>query len=172
MAKTTSRKGNSTARAAVKGKGAGRGKPKRKVSHPKVPFQRHLALGSEGRYFDLQEIFRRLNAKHFRYALRDYTIMWGRKRKLPPKEYFVFGTIQEEDRVIRIHPLLDAPFVPQWFIEYVVYHEMLHSVVPDEWDERGRRRVHTERFLRRERKFPWYAKARRWEEENLARFLR
>jgi hypothetical protein len=31
-------------------------------------------------------------------------VMWGRKRKVRPKEYFVFGTIQEADRIIRIHP--------------------------------------------------------------------
>lgn len=134
--------------------------------------QRQLPFRHEGRYFDLKAIFNKLNAKYFRYALRDYTITWGRRRKLPPREYFVFGTIQEEDRLIRIHPLLDAPFVPLWFLQYVIYHEMLHSVVPDEFDASGRRRVHTERFARREQKFPLYARARRWEDENLARFLR
>jgi len=98
--------------------------------------------------------------------------MWGRRRKHRPREYFIFGTIQEEDQVIRINPLLDQPFVPLWFLRYVLYHEMLHSVVPDETVSRGRRRVHTEEFNRRERDFPSYRRARRWEEENLARFLR
>lgn len=98
--------------------------------------------------------------------------MWGRRRRQRPKEYFVFGTIQEEDRVIRINPLLDQPFVPLWFLEYVLYHEMLHSVVPDEPVRGGKRRVHTEKFNRREREFPGYRRARRWEEENLTRFLR
>ena len=59
---------------------------------------------------------------------------------------------------------------PTWL--YSVYHEMLHSVVPDKTLPGGRRRVHTEEFSRRERKFPGYLRARRWEEENLARFLR
>jgi predicted metal-dependent hydrolase len=62
--------------------------------------------------------------------------------------------------------------VPLWFLRYVLYHEMLHSVVPDEIGPDGRRRIHTERFYRREREFPGYRRARRWEEENLARFLR
>src|SRR5438093_5498241 len=113
---------------------------KRKVASPKLPMQRQLQFGHEGRYFDLRPIFDKLNARYFRSpALRRYKIVWGRKRRLPPKEYFVFGTIQEEDRVIRIHPLLDQRFVPQWFLEYVIYHEMLHSVVPDELNDRGRR---------------------------------
>ncbi len=134
--------------------------------------QRQLSFFSEGRYFDLQAIFRKLNHKYFRNSLKRYSIVWGRKRKLPPKEYFVFGTIQEEDRIIRIHPLLDARFVPAWFIEYVIYHEMLHTVVPDEVDASGRRCVHTDRFNRLERKFPGYTKAKKWEDENLVRFLR
>jgi hypothetical protein len=74
--------------------------------------------------------------------------------------------------VIRIHPLLDQPFVPRWFLEYVLYHEMLHSVVPEEVDSTGRRRIHTQEFYRRERAFPRYHRARRWETENLARCLR
>jgi hypothetical protein len=69
-------------------------------------------------------------------------------------------------------PGLDQPFVPGWFLRYVLYHEMLHSVVPDKVLSQGRRRVHTEEFNRRERQFPGYRRARRWEEENLSRFLR
>lgn len=74
--------------------------------------------------------------------------------------------------MIRVHPLLDAPFVPQWFMEYVLYHEMLHAVVPDEWDANGRRCVHTEAFREKEKRFPLYRRARKWEAENLGRFLR
>lgn len=147
-------------------------KRKRKVSHSRLPFQKELPFGCEGRYFNLKAIFNKLNARYFRNRLRGYAIVWGRRRRLPPKEYFVFGSIQEEDRIIRIHPLLDARFVPRWFLEYVVYHEMLHSVVPDEFDANGRRRVHTEEFNRREQAYPRYKAARRWEEENLCRFLR
>ena len=148
-------------------------KAKRKIAHPKVLLQRQFPFSHEGQYFDLQEIFNRINYLYFRATpLRGYTITWGRRRKMPPKEYFVFGTIQEEDRIIRIHPRLDAAFVPLWFLEYVVYHEMLHSVVPDELCTSGRRKVHTEEFYRREKQFIHYRRARRWEDENLARFLR
>ena len=134
--------------------------------------QGQLNLRHEGRYFDLRAIFEQLNKRHFRGRLRGYNVMWGRQRKQRPKDYFVFGTIQEEDRLIRINPSLDQPFVPVWFLRYVLYHEMLHSVVPDETISKGRRRVHTEKFNRLERSFPSYRRARRWEEENLARFLR
>jgi hypothetical protein len=147
-------------------------KTKRKLAHSTLPMQCHLNLQHEGKHFDLRPIFEQLNQRYFRGRLRGYKVMWGRRRKQRPKEYFVFGTIQEEDRVIRIHPLLDQPFVPPWFLRYVLYHEMLHSVVPDEVMSRGRRRVHTEEFNRRERQFPSFRRARRWEDDNLARFLR
>jgi predicted SprT family Zn-dependent metalloprotease len=134
--------------------------------------QRQFAFQEKGRFFDLRKVFDKLNGRYFRNQLRGYTIMWGRKRKQRPREYMIFGTIYEEDRVIRIHPLLDRAFVPSWFLEYVVYHEMCHAVVPDEFDERGRRIVHHEKFYARERQFHWFRRAKQWEDENLARFLR
>ena len=145
---------------------------KRKISCLSLPLQRQLSFDSEGRFFDLKAIFDKLNARYFAKSLRGYRVIWGRRRKKRPKSYLVFASIQEEDRVIRVHPLLDARFVPQWFMEYVLYHEMLHAVVPDEFDENGRRLVHTERFRQRERRFPFFMRARRWEAENLGRFLR
>ena len=157
----------------MKGKGRSRAKKtKRKLAHPRLPVQGQLNLEPEGRHFDLREIFEKLNRRYFGGRLRNYEVKWGRRRKERPKEYFIFGTIQEEDRVIRINPALDQSFVPLWFLQYVLYHEMLHSVVPDEALPGGRRRVHTEEFNRRERLYPNYTRARRWEEHNLGRFLR
>src|ERR1700684_3361758 len=147
------------------------GKRKRKLSFKRLPVLRRHQVSTEGEYFDLKALFDKLNAEYFNNALRGYTIPWGRKRKQPPKEYFVFGTIQEEDRMIRIHPLLDRSFVPTWFLEYVVYHEMLHAMVPDQYDGSGRRLVHHEKFLARERRFHWFRRAKTWEQDNLARFL-
>ncbi|MBV9009776.1 MAG: hypothetical protein JO354_11520 [Verrucomicrobia bacterium] len=145
---------------------------KRKIARPRLPLQRQLELENEGRYFDLRAMFEKLNSRQFSNRLRGYKVVWGRKRRERPREYFVFGTIQEEDRVIRINPWLDQRFVPAWFLEYVLYHEMLHAIVPDGLLSDGRRRVHTDEFNRREREFRFYKRARRWEEENLARFLR
>ena len=157
----------------MKGKGRKvRKKTKRKLAHPRLPLQRQLDLEQEGEHFDLRKIFEKLNRRYFGGRLRNYEVKWGRRRKERPREYFIFGTIQEEDRVIRINPALDQSFVPLWFLKYVLYHEMLHSVVPDEALPGGRRRVHTEEFNRRERLYPNYTRARRWEEDNLGKFLR
>lgn len=147
--------------------------PKRKMASLKLPMQRQFEFlePSQGRYFNLRAIFDKLNARYFRNRLRGYSILWGRRRKERPRDQIVFGTIQEEDRVIRIHPLLDRHFIPTWFVEYVMYHEMCHAVVPDQFDSSGRRIVHHEKFFARERRFHWFRRAKLWEQENLGRFL-
>jgi hypothetical protein len=146
--------------------------PKRKACVPKLPMQRQFDFEeAQGRHFNLRAIFDKLNARYFRNRIRGYRIIWGRRRRQRPRETVIFGTIQEEDRLIRIHPLLDRAFVPAWFIDYVVYHEMLHSVVADRYDESGRRIVHHEVFWEKERRFHWFRRAKAWEQDNLARFL-
>jgi hypothetical protein len=70
-------------------------KTKRKVAYSKLPMQRQLNLRHEGKYFDLQRIFDRLNERYFRGRLRGYEVKWGRRRRHRPKEYFIVGTIQE-----------------------------------------------------------------------------
>src|SRR5438552_7752258 len=107
-------------------------KTKRKLAHPKLPMQGQLNLRQEGTHCDLRPIFDDLNRRYFRGRLRDYKGMWGRRRKRRPREYFIFGTIQEEDCVIRINPALDQPVVTLWFLRYVRYHETIHSTSPDE----------------------------------------
>lgn len=134
--------------------------------------QRQFAFPEQGRHFNLRAIFDKLNARYFRCRLKDYQIVWGRRRKDRPTNEIVFGTIQECDRMIRIHPLLDRAFIPKWFVEYVVYHEMCHAVVPDLYTKSGKRIVHHNAFYEKERKFHWFKRAKRWEQENLGRFLR
>jgi hypothetical protein len=149
--------------------------PKRKACAPRFPMQRQFEFDedeAQGKVFNLRTVFRNLNAEYFnnRFPAR-YRIVWARKTKGRPKNQIVFGYIQEEDRIIKIHPLLDRRFVPTWFLEYVVYHEMCHAVVRDEYDSAGRRIVHHEKFFARERRFHWFRRAKTWEQENLARFL-
>src|SRR3954454_9561282 len=124
---------------------------KRKLAHPQLPMQQQLNLRHEGTHFDLRAIFDDLNQRHLRNRLRGYKVVWGRRRKHRPRGQFVLGTIQEEDRVIRINTALYQPVVPTSFLRYVFYHEMLLAVEPDETPSRTRRRVHPEEFNRRER---------------------
>ena len=134
--------------------------------------QRQFAFPEQGRHFNLRQIFDKLNARYFRNRLKDYQIIWGRKRRERPTNEIVFGTIQECDRMIRIHPLLDRAIIPKWFVEYVVYHEMCHAVVPDRYTKSGKRIVHHDGFFERERKYRFFKRAKQGESENLGKFRR
>jgi hypothetical protein len=145
---------------------------KRHSLAPRGAWQGEFDFQTEGRHFNLRAIFDRVNERYFRNRLHGYTIKWGQRRRKKPLSMIVFGCIQEEDRVIRINPLLDRSFVPWWYIEYVVFHEMLHAFVPDRTDSAGRRMIHHDGFLARERKFKQFRAATKWERDNLVRFLR
>ena len=47
--------------------------------------QRQFAFAEQGRFFNLRNIFDKLNARYFRNRLKGYTIVWGRKRKQRPR---------------------------------------------------------------------------------------
>jgi predicted SprT family Zn-dependent metalloprotease len=73
---------------------------------------------------------------------------------------------------VRIHPILDDAFVPRFFLEYVVYHELCHAALPSVVGADGRLRHHTAEFHALERQFPRYDEAVAWQTQNLDRLLR
>jgi hypothetical protein len=126
-------------------------------------------LDARGQVHDLQVIFDRLNAEHF-HDLVEARIGWGPNRGGGRRRTIKTGVYVQDARLIRIHPALDRPEVPEFYVRTVVFHEMLHQVVPA--FERGRRRVvHGPEFRRRERAYPDHARARDWEEKNLKLLL-
>ena len=132
---------------------------------------RHIRLRTTGRHHDLRAIYDRLNAQMFAGEL-EARITWGpgvgagrRRRSIK------MGSFAVEDRVIRIHPALDQENVPEFFVAWIVFHEMLHGK-HEVRRANGRRRFHTAEFLAEERTFPEYARACAWEKANLDRLLR
>ncbi len=123
----------------------------------------------KGRHHDLQAIFDRLNAEYFdgRIVAR---IGWGRWPGRRRRRSMKMGAYDHEARLIRVHPALDQAWVPEYYVAYVVYHEMLHQIVPVE--RRGRRIVHhTPRFRALERRYAHAEAAEAWEAENFDRLL-
>lgn len=127
------------------------------------------ALRSRGRYHDLGAILERLNGEHFGGEVQA-AIGWGRDGRAGPRRSIKTGVYLHEARVIRIHPALDRPEVPGFYVAAVVFHEMLHQVVPGAESD-GRRVVHGPEFRRRERAYPDHARAHAWEQANLAMLL-
>ncbi len=129
------------------------------------------ALRADGRYHDLRAIADDLASRHFGADV-DVRITWGRRvRPKRRQRSLQLGTYLPEERLIRIHPVLDRAWVPQFFVEAVVFHEMLHHDIPAVLHN-GRRHYHTRAFRKRERSFEYHCAAQKWEKENLWRLLR
>jgi len=128
-------------------------------------------LCARGRVHDLSEILAALNARHFRGRV-DARIGWGRRSRLRRRLSIKMGVYFHERKLIKIHPALDDARVPRHFVEMVVFHEMLHQVIPPRADRAGRRCVHGREFRAAERAFPHYQRARAWEKANLSLLLR
>jgi hypothetical protein len=130
-----------------------------------------VTVVTRGLVHDLQEIYDDLNQRYFGQKIAA-TITWGSRGGKPRRRRnsIKMGSYSVEDRLIRIHPALDRRFVPRFFLEWIVFHEMLHQVHDIPVVE-GRRQFHTPEFLADERRFEHYPRARVWERENLDRIL-
>jgi hypothetical protein len=132
-----------------------------------------VTIETRGEIHDLESIYDDLNHRYFENII-DARITWG-QRALPGakrrrRNSIKMGSYSVEDRLIRIHPSLDRIFVPRMFVEWIVYHEMLHQK-HDIPLVGGRRQFHTPDFLAEEATFEHFERARRWERENLDKLL-
>lgn len=132
--------------------------------------RRPAPLQVRGRCFDLQALFDELNQRYFQGGIRA-RIGWGRQNGRRRRKSIRLGVYDHKAREIRLHPALDRPDVPRFFVEYIVFHEMLHQLFPS--DRHTGRHVHHPRAFRdRERAFPRFEAALAWEKQHLHRLLR
>jgi len=129
------------------------------------------ALVTCGRVFDLGAVYADINARFFGARLQ-VPITWGRGVGRARRGGLTFGSYDPVLALIRIHPVLDRPSVPRYFIESVVYHEMLHHHMGGVPDRAGRTVYHTRAFREAEARFPQHEMALEWEKANLPELLR
>ena len=111
------------------------------------------SLSSNGKVFDLGEIYDRLNHKYFANRLTRPVLRWSNqaaKRRL--------GYYEPDSGGITISRRLDRHDVDPLLVEYILYHEMLHQHFGITLVN-GRRRAHTREFKRKERQFSGYDQA-------------
>jgi len=140
------------------------------VIRRKPPQRRRVLLRPRGRCFDLEEILSGVCAEHGLDGRKPH-ITWGRESAARVRS-IKFGSYDRRVNVIRVHPALDVDWVPRCFVEYIVYHELLHAHQEEKRDASGRRVLHDALFRRQERRFVRYEQARAWEKANIRRFLR
>ncbi|MBF0456673.1 MAG: SprT-like domain-containing protein [Nitrospirae bacterium] len=116
-----------------------------------IPPKRRAVTSSEGKYHNLKLIYEAINEEYFNGQLA-LDITWGRRQTKTVYRKRRLGSYDSTGSLIRIHPALDKSNVPRYFIEYVVYHEMLHAALGIQV-KNGRRSIHGREFKRRERLF-------------------
>ncbi len=125
----------------------------------------------DGKHYNLQEIYHRVNTDYFDGRI-DVQITWFGSQNREVRSRRVLGLYDFNNKLIKIHRLLDQPNFPSYFISYVVYHEMLHHAFPPSKPRRGRRKVHHADFKLQEKKFAEYSLAKEWEKENYQIFFK
>ncbi|MDB5036605.1 MAG: hypothetical protein JWQ35_133 [Bacteriovoracaceae bacterium] len=114
-----------------------------------------------GKVYDLQSLFDRLNRLYFDRRL-ELSIRWSKRSIVKAQTRVLLGYYSGQKKQITISKRLDNPRVPMFFVEHILFHEMLHAIFPSE-----RHRMHTDKFKSFEKLHPDYERARIWEKESI-----
>ena len=117
---------------------------------------RKVISGHAGRFHDLGASFRRVNARYFGNELKRPRLSWSRERTRR-----LLGREDEALNAVVISKSLDSEGVPDYVVDYIMYHELLHTRHPGVYT-RGRLRVHTREFRAEEGRFAELRAAKRW----------
>ncbi|HVQ40098.1 MAG TPA: SprT-like domain-containing protein [Pyrinomonadaceae bacterium] len=120
---------------------------------------RKMISSAQGHAYDLDKMFSKLNRKYFDSGLEKPTLTWSQR-----KTRSILGHHDRVYETITISKSLDSPQVPDWFVEFILYHEMLHIKHTARMIN-GRRYYHTAAFRLDERRFVRYEDAQRWLEQ-------
>ena len=105
-----------------------------------------------GRTHNLHDSFRRVNKTYFGNAMGKPLLTWSSQ-----KAKRTLGKYDPERDAVIISRVLDSPIIPEEFVDFIMYHELLHKkhgiLVKG-----ARRQVHTKAFKENEQKFSSYEK--------------
>jgi hypothetical protein len=114
-------------------------------------------LGSPlGKVYDLDSLFDSLNKKYFDSGLDRPRLGWSLR-----DSYRTHGHYDAAHRTIAMSRTLDDARTPDYVVEFILYHEMLHVAMPGELRD-GRRRHHTPAFRAAEARYPRMKEAVAW----------
>jgi hypothetical protein len=102
---------------------------------------------AQGNIYNLDHLFNTINHQYFAGNMSKPRLMWSSilsHRKLGHYE-------RTRDRIV-ISKILDHERIPQYLVEFILYHELLHKHHGIQWLN-GKCMVHTPEFKRSEKKF-------------------
>lgn len=109
---------------------------------------------ARGLHHDLAASFDRVNATYFQGSLRRPRLVWSRTFAVRK-----FGHYDQAHDTVMLNAVLDKKTVPEYAVDFIVYHELLHKKLGVTWKS-NRMAAHTRRFMEEERKFQQYEQAR------------
>jgi len=113
-----------------------------------------IVAQTRGMHHDLAVSFDHVNAAYFNGDMSRPRLVWSRifaARK--------FGHYEHAHDTVMVNMVLDRKTVPEFAVDFIVYHELLHKQLGIVW-QRNRMAVHTPEFRERERKFKQYDQAK------------
>lgn len=140
----------------------------------KLDYRHHLDpshLQTKGLVYDLKEVYASVNREYFDHPLNLH-ITWFNTKEIKKRRQVTFGLFQDPFKLIKINQILDHPRFPDYFISYIVYHEMLHYVCPSYVDEKGVKQIHSKEFKQREKQFKYFKDVQQWIKDNQAFLFR
>jgi predicted metal-dependent hydrolase len=111
---------------------------------------------STGKQHDLEKSFHRVNRYLFNNRLKKPHLVWNNRMTRRK-----FGHYQEDTNTVMVSISLDHPRVPEYVLDYVMYHELLHQKLGARL-KNDRRYTHTPEFKKKELDFPRIEKAQQF----------
>ena len=138
------------------------------------PTTKRPAAGHPGDHHKLPAISERVIAEHLAGEFQDRAlpvISWAQRKRSTARRGLRLGSYDSSRDLVRVHPVLDQEAVPEWAVAFVVYHELLHAIIPSR--RVGRRLIHHgPEFRERERAHPDFQRATAWERRHLDHLIR
>lgn len=129
---------------------------RRRIERVRRTRGRQRKVRSHGACYDLPRLFERLNRRYFQRRLSQPHLGWSAR---PWRTQL--GCFDPALDQIVLNARLDAPQVPPYAVEYVLFHEMLHLKHPIRAARCGFA-MHSARFRQEEKRFAHFERARRF----------
>ena len=119
---------------------------------------RPLPLGNaDQRDYRLASLAAEVHRTYF-YKYPPLPVRWGQQITRKKRRSIRLGSYNHTTLEIRIHPSLNSPRIPAFFIQSVIHHEYLHHVLGAN---------HNRRFHAHERQFRYHRESKEWLRRNL-----
>jgi len=92
------------------------------------------------------------------YKVPPLRVRWGHNVSRKRRRSIRLGSYNHVTLEIRIHPALNSPRIPAFFIQSVIHHEYLHHMLGAN---------HNRRFHAHERQFHYHRESKEWLRRNL-----